>query len=135
MSRLLLALVLLSGACADGEDPAESPCTTEDRGDALSVGDRFGDFELTALDPAPPAVGLNQWTLAAGQSLDGCTVTAETFMPDHGHGSNIGAVEAAGESVEITDLDIIMGGYWEVTVTAACGEDDLEAVVQLCVDA
>ena len=53
MSRLLLALVLLSGACADGEDPAESPCTTEDRGDALSVGDRFGDFELTALDPAP----------------------------------------------------------------------------------
>lgn len=145
MDRALLLSCLLGVACAgsdDDSDVAASPCAEETRGDTLAVGDTFASggvtVEVTALEPEPPEVGRNAWTLSLSGLPEGCTVAGSTSMPDHGHGSDAGTWTLQDGTVDVSELEISMGGYWEVDVTVTCeGGEDPEAIVTLpfCVDA
>lgn len=143
MKRLTLLIGLAGlGACAgDDSGPATSPCEEDDRAGTLAVGDTFeGDAlsaEITSLDPDPPEVGENTWVLTLSEAVDaGCTASAEPFMPDHGHGADVGTVTVEGDTVTIEELSVSMGGYWEVEVILTCdGEEDRVVPVKHCVDA
>lgn len=147
--RVLAVAALILAACGEPADDhdhhhdhgATSPCAEDDRGGTLAVGDRFeGDgltVEVAALDPAPPEVGLNDWELIVPDTVEGCTAEVVPDMPDHGHGAPVGSVGLDGTTLTVDDLDLTMGGYWEVEVTLTCGADAelMQAVMGFCVDA
>ena len=92
--------------------------------------------------PAPPAKGLNAWTLAltdaTGSPMSGATITVKPYMPDHGHGSSIvpavTPMSAAG-TYQVTLLDLFMAGIWTVTFTITPPSGPVESLVfSFCVD-
>ncbi|MFK7927891.1 MAG: hypothetical protein AB8H79_06865 [Myxococcota bacterium] len=134
---VLLSTAVTMGGCVD--DPAPSPCADEARGEVLSVDTRFeGDTTATVsnMDPSPPQVGLNQWTIQTPGDMAGCTLVAEPFMPDHGHGASVGGATEMGQGEwQIEDLRFSMGGYWEVSLTWDCDGSEKQVVMPLCVEA
>lgn len=134
---LLLALAL---ACTDDHmEMAESPCMEEQRAGPLSEGASFSEGGTTvtvvAMSPGTPVVGENTWELEVSGS-QGCEVSIEPSMPDHGHGAPVGdVIYLDGESWEVQDLEFTMGGYWEVEVTLACEDAPTVVPMALCVDA
>ena len=136
--RGALFLLLLAGGC--GEEPAPSPCESETRGQVLSVGDEFEgqalDAEILSMQPAPPQVGLNTWSVDLGETAEGCTLEASPWMPDHGHGAEVGeSIQLDDGGWVINDLRFSMGGIWEVELTLTCGEQASTVTVALCVEA
>jgi|GEM_PF-1008542 len=77
---------------------------------------------LEKSDPAPPAEGKNTWTVKLhdpnGKALDGLSIEAGTWMPDHHHGSPIiGKSKALGGGrYEISPIELFMPGLWEITL-------------------
>src|SRR5258705_7078194 len=80
-------------------------------------------FVLTEADPAPPAKGINTWTVklldGAANVVTGGTVTASPFMPDHGHGSSVvPETTPTGDGYTVAPLYFFMPGLWQVTLQA-----------------
>lgn len=125
----------LDAAAGDASRPA-SACAGDPRAQAYAAGMEQPGLagnvrvRLLAASPAPPAKGLNAWTLqvvdAAGAPVVGAVVTVKPFMPDHGHGSSVvpsaTPTDAAGQS-SVTGLELFMAGVWEVSVLVALPAD------------
>ncbi|MEM7159071.1 MAG: FixH family protein [Myxococcota bacterium] len=148
-----LALALALPAC-DGEettmdsgndDAAATLCESEDRVDDFAVdltksGERHM-VRVVAAEPAEPIRGDNTWTVqvtdADGTPLEGMTIDASPWMPDHGHGTAVEeeVVELSAGEFELSPLNLFMAGYWEVTLelTDAEGGTD-EVMVAVCVE-
>ena len=137
------ALALAAG-CHDGGEgkttvnPSAKPtasahpssCAGDARAETYKVGmkgtSKDGALTITFedADPSPPAKGENKWVVtitdAAGKPVDGATIEAKAYMPDHGHESTARPKAAPmGEHgrYEIKSLDLSMPGLWEVTIT------------------
>ncbi len=149
---LLCLLVPALSSCAPEEDDdlgqqAFSPCEFEDRAqiyepDMVLPGEEgLTSITLLSVTPAPPDVGDSEWLVEIadleGDPLDGCTVTATLWMPDHGHGAPEGQTvpkEEPGQYL-LTGISFVMAGYWEITVAADCPDLDMDqAVFGFCLD-
>lgn len=136
-------------ACTGDEesfDDQDVDCATETRDDNIVSGlEKKGDrgqvtFRLMATTPAPPARLDNTWTLhleSGGTSLDGATISARPFMPDHRHGTSIKPVITPTGNpgdYKFDRLNLWMPGLWEITfeATSASGSKDL-AVFRVCI--
>jgi hypothetical protein len=81
------------------------------------------NFKLVTGDPAPPARGINTWTVQVngsnGGALGGLQMSALPFMPDHGHGSPLNATitDEGGGTYSVTPIDFFMPGVWRTTFT------------------
>lgn len=148
MRSVSLRLALVLFACAapvasgcsggsdgdDDDDAAGGVCADELRDDEYVAGlQKTGASNAiaTTLDdalPAPPDVGDNVWTVTAsavagGAPLAGCSLEVTPFMPDHNHGSGtVVVVTTSGTAGEyhLEPIDLIMPGYWEITLDFAC---------------
>lgn len=150
-----LAAAAALTACGDdhGDDTPHDPdghgdtigCQDDARAvpytDDLSVTARSGDvrFVLTDADPTPPAQGLNRWTVrlidADGEPVTDVTLSAEPFMPDHGHGpTREPTVTASGDSFVIDELDLFMPGLWRITLRASDGDSEEVGELHLCIE-
>lgn len=148
-----LALALALPACDDGEDTtdtgnddaAASICEADDRVDDFTVdltksGERHM-VRIVAAEPAEPIRGDNTWTVQVtdpdGNPLEGMSIDASPWMPDHGHGTAVEeeVVELSAGEFELSPLNLFMAGYWEVTLelTDADGGTD-EVMVAVCVE-
>jgi hypothetical protein len=152
-AALALALTACSstssgGGSTGGTTTETSICAGDPRATSYTVGlsakATDGAYAVTFVDamPAPPTKGDNTWTVkitdSAGNPVDGATVTAKPFMPDHAHGSSITPqVTPMGTdgTYEVTLLDLFMPGIWQVTltITPASGAAD-NVVFTFCVD-
>jgi hypothetical protein len=76
---------------------------------------------LKKSDVAPPAQGLNTWTLeitdASGQPVAGADVQASSRMPDHTHPATKKTGTETGAGVYDVVPYFSMPGYWETTLT------------------
>src|SRR5215471_3385660 len=108
---LVLALGVAAGGCGSST-PASPPingdagmlysCDTETRAQpympGMTVTSQKGGYVATLMAsvPAPPARGNDSWTVqiadSNGTPIDGLTIMANPFMPDHGHGPSVRAV-------------------------------------------
>jgi hypothetical protein len=71
---------------------------------------------------------------AAGQPIDGLTLTLLPWMPSHGHGTSVQpAVSTAGVGVFIANpLYLFMAGEWELRMTVDGGvHDTATAIVEI----
>ncbi len=135
-SALVAAAAAFVVACASsdgGSDPggssgSTSACAQDARKDVYAAGltkqtASAMSVKVMSATPAPPAKLTNELTLqlldAAGQPVDGATLSVVPFMPDHGHGSAVKpAVTPKGGGVyDVTNLYYPMPGLWRVTVT------------------
>jgi hypothetical protein len=126
-----LVLSLIAGCSsqssnADGGDVID--CSADARvtaySPAMSVSATSGSTRYTLMqaNPAPPAVGVNTWTLrmvdSSGHALANLFRPIDyPFMPDHGHGSSVRpqANLNADNSYTITNLYFFMPGVWRIT--------------------
>ena len=128
------ALTALS-ACGDseggtpngsgGNGGSSSVLGCEGRGEQFSAGMSKEGGAITVVlaksDVAPPAQGLNTWTLeitdASGQPIAGADVQAASRMPDHTHPPT----KKTGTQTEPGRYEIVpyfsMPGYWETELT------------------
>jgi hypothetical protein len=85
---------------------------------------------LNAADPAPPAIGVNTWTIkvqdGAGGAMPAAALKVLPFMPDHGHGTSVKAAITSQPdgSMSVTPLYLFMGGVWRVEFNPATGAAD-----------
>jgi hypothetical protein len=85
---------------------------------------------LSAADPAPPAIGVNTWTIkvedGAGAAMPAAALKVLPFMPDHGHGTSVKASVTAQPdgSMSVTPLYLFMGGVWRVEFNPDAGTAD-----------
>jgi len=110
-----------------GQGGSSSTLGCEGRGEQFSAGmakqAEGGPIQviLKKSDVAPPAQGLNTWTLeitdANGQPIAGADVVASSRMPDHTHP----ATKKTGTQTEPGTYEIVpyfsMPGYWETVLT------------------
>lgn len=95
---------------------------------------------LEKSDVAPPAQGLNTWTLeitdASGQPIAGADVQAASRMPDHTHPPT----KKTGTQTEPGRYEIVpyfsMPGYWEteLTVTPQGGGAPVTVMFSFCIE-
>ena len=83
------------------------------------------NLNLTQVSNDPPLQGLNQWTFSLqnpeGVALESCEILVKPYMPDHKHGSrDVNASWLQGDSYQVSDLDFIMPGLWEITFEITC---------------
>jgi hypothetical protein len=134
-AALALALVTAAGCSSDGSegDPADGgtsakiscegdPRSTEYVANVTRHGAAM-EFTLMNAEPAPPAQGMNSWTVRVaqnGQPVKGLKLEVTPFMPDHAHGSAaVPAVTDNGDGTfAISNLYLVMPGLWETTLTA-----------------
>lgn len=114
------ALALIVG-CGSDEPPAivadqfVIPLLKQSHDGELSV-------SLTGATPSPPAKGNNEWSLeitdADGLPVENLDFDVVLFMPEHGHGSSATTVAAGANpgDYNVTRINFIMGGIWEVQV-------------------
>jgi hypothetical protein len=148
-----LALTALS-ACGGGDDESppgnggtggtNSTLDCEGRGEQFSAGMSKESAAIKVVleksDVAPPAQGLNKWTLeitdASGQPLAGADVQAASKMPDHTHP----ATKKTGTQIEPGSYEIVpyfsMPGYWEteLTVTPQGGGAPVTVMFSFCIE-
>lgn len=127
----------------DDDDDGAGVCADEIRDDDYVAGLQMtgaSNVIVTTLDdaaPAPPDVGDNVWTVTAnavagGAPLAGCSLEVTPFMPDHNHGSGtVVVVTTSGTAGEyhLEPIDLIMPGYWEITLDFACPGSLTDAVM------
>jgi hypothetical protein len=136
MSRLLTAALLASALAACGGDDAAEPdagynCEVEQRDEEFVAGmSKTGElgiqFTLVSSNPAPPARNDNTWILelhdSGGAPLEGATVDAKPFMPDHNHGTSIDVevtpVDGMPGQYQLAPVNMFMPGVWETTIRA-----------------
>jgi hypothetical protein len=150
LGALALAAFMMAPGCGDdGHDHEHvASCDDEPRAEAYVAGlEKVGTavkVQLTSV-PAPPAKGDNTWTILVtdlqDQPLDGLTIDATPFMPDHGHGTPLQETvtpgTAAGEYV-LAPVNLWMPGFWEVTLdltgTGPNGAIDDQVTYLVCID-
>jgi YtkA-like len=150
--RLLMLTFATAGllaSCGSDDPPMDDQpvdCSKETRDDDIVAGlQKTGDrgqvtFRLMSTAPAPPARLDNTWTLhmeSGGQPLDGATVGAKPFMPDHRHGTAIKPVitpMGTPGDYKFDQLNLWMPGLWEITfeATPASGAKDV-TVFRVCI--
>ena len=152
----MLHLLVLGGlflmGCPEpdpGDNPGGSlPCDEDTRAEQYLPGmEKQGAAELLTLvlrsaQPAPPDVGDNLWFLEIRDSsndapAEGCEVSAQLFMPDHGHGAEapLTTPGAAAGEYELSSLGFIMAGFWTVTIDMDCpGIGGDSVVFAFCLD-
>jgi hypothetical protein len=138
-----VALAASLAACASSSAPngsvpndAASGCSNDPRVTAIAAGlvergTTLG-IALVTLTPATITKGDNDWMVelrdASGTPLDGATITATPFMPDHGHGSSVvPTITALGQGrYDVAHVELVMPGVWQITfdVTTAAGAHD-----------
>ncbi len=81
------------------------------------------EVRILTADPAPPAKGMNTWTVqvqdSAGVPLAG-PIAVTLDMPDHGHASPTTPVISAGASLgtfAVSQLNLFMPGVWRIQVS------------------
>jgi YtkA-like protein len=124
-----LLLVVATGCGGSGpstEQASSSICAKETRADHYSIPlpKEGTGFQIELLDalPAPPERDLNTWTVMvmnpAGVPVDGVTLSARPYMPDHGHYATVKAtVTPLGEGrYELKNIQFFMPGLWETTI-------------------
>jgi hypothetical protein len=128
-----------------GDDGMELICDDEDRADAFSVdltkqGERH-TVTIAAATPAQPVRGDNRWTVlvsdAAGSPIEGMTIDAKPWMPDHGHGSPVeeGVTEGGGGEYTMDPLNLFMAGFWAVSIELVDAEGEVDEVMfGVCVE-
>lgn len=152
---IVVACAVATFACGnsnngdDDDDFTNIPCNEETRDDDYVAGlEKIGLNNLVkaALDdaaPAPPDVGDNEWTVTIRDNgndslLDGCTFDAITpWMPDHNHGTSpqpIGSAGASSGEYDISQLNLFMGGLWEITFDVTCQGMQDTFVYTFCVE-
>lgn len=145
LASLLLAACGDDGGTNGHADAAPVNCATEDRADPYvagmtAEGSAGYSVKLVQSTPAPPAKGDNTWELQlldGTTPVDGATLELVPFMPDHGHGTPIGAEVTAGGSdgmYTATPVNLWMPGYWEVTVNITDGSNTDSVVFKTCID-
>jgi hypothetical protein len=140
-------------ACSDSEDPptgsggsggSTSVQGCEGRGEQFSAGMSKDGGTITVVlersDIAPPAQGLNTWTLeltdASGQPIAGADVQASSRMPDHTHPPT----KKTGKQTEPGTYEIVpyfsMPGYWEteIIVTPQGGGAPVTVMFSFCIE-
>jgi hypothetical protein len=153
---LLLVWTLVVGACSsqsptgNGTGPVTgnpSVCSGDPRGMTYAIGlsaTGMKGLKATFVDatPAPPAKNENSWTLkitdGQGNPVNGATLAAAPFMPDHGHGPPaLPIVTPMGSdgTYVVNQLDFFMAGIWQVTFTITPTSGPADSVVfTFCVD-
>src|SRR4051812_20221326 len=129
---ILLVPVLLAMACGGGSGGSDADsgvvnCAGDPRVLAYapnvtvtSVGTHM-KYALVSSTPAPPARGLDDWTLritdSAGQPLTTVPLAILTLMPEHGHGSpTIPQISnQGGGNYKVSQLNLFMPGIWRIT--------------------
>lgn len=154
-SVLAVALGVVVGGCGSSQ-PASPPvtgdgstlysCDMETRAQPYMAGmtqtSLKGDYvaTLVASVPAPPAKGTDTWTVqiadSGGALVDGLTMSATPFMPDHNHGTSVRAVvtDMGGGTYEIAPLYLFMEGFWQITLALqpAAGTSD-SVIFPVCI--
>jgi hypothetical protein len=152
MKHLVVVGLLALGACG-GDDEGEETvdCTKVTDADEFVVGlqktgkDGLLDFKLMSADPAPPARDDNTWVVqvsamqsgVVGAPIDGATLTANPFMPQHQHGTPIRVtVTPVGQPGQYTlsPVNLWMPGVWETTIRATSGDTTDSAVYRFCIN-
>lgn len=88
--------------------------------------------ELASMDPAPPAVGNNTWTVRltdlSGGPISNAVVAVSAKMPDHSHPPSIAPMvsTAADGRYVVTPLYFFMPGVWQVRLDVG-GPDGVDA--------
>ena len=127
----------LTATIASGGTTAEVAFPVEARND-LWMQAAGADVLVSWVDPLRPVVGENRyvvaahrWTGTAFEPIDGATVRLYPYMDmggGDGHSTPHGAPEALGDGRYGWDVDFIMSGGWDMTVTLAPpGEADRTA--------
>jgi hypothetical protein len=144
--KLLLPVAGMAAlaACAAEEQPGV--CDAEDRDEPWVAG-LLAEGEqgllattLDAVDPEPPGLGANAWTLTVldgdDAPVDGCDLLAVPWMPDHGHGSSESTATAAAEpgAYLVEEIDVTMVGYWTFGIELDCAGDEDRVEYRLCID-
>jgi hypothetical protein len=151
-----LAAALAGTACGNSSNVAgsQSPpvsetsvCASDPRAELYSAGmqqassDGAVTIRFADADPAPPSKGDNTWTIrlgdAAGQPIEGATITTSPFMPDHGHGASVmpTTTPMSNGLYQIAPLTFFMPGIWQTTFAVQTPKGDSETVVfTFCVD-
>ncbi len=139
---MLLALILLT-ACDGGDDSATgatSPCEGETRSEPLTIGSAFSGSSTTltveSAEPLPPAFGENHWVLALDQGelpLEGCVLSAEPSMPDHGHGGPAPTITEQGGGLYDLSVQFTMSGYWELETQLSCADAGVDDTIVITV--
>lgn len=81
--------------------------------------DEMWSASLVEASPSPPAKGSNTWRLdlrdVDGNAVNDANLRVRLFMPKHGHGAPTPDVTPNEDGeYEITRINFIMGGLWEV---------------------
>ena len=156
MTRYVLGMLAVAGlglvGCSDDdghthEDAATTVrCVDETRTDPYVagmevVGTNGYKVKLMSSTPAPPAKGDNLWELqlldSSDTPIDGATLDLTPFMPDHGHGTPIGATVTPmnSDGMYMADpVNLWMPAYWEVTVDIDDGGVTDSVVFKTCID-
>jgi hypothetical protein len=159
MKLVHLALWLPLLSCSGGDDHSHGAdsghdCSKDSRGEEYQpamqkVGEASYAISLMDANPAPPARGDNVWKVevrdADGTPVEGKTIEIKTFMPDHQHGSPIvpTITEEGSGMYTIDPVNLFMGGYWEITVSAVdpgateSPDDDVDldsVIFKFCID-
>jgi hypothetical protein len=123
-----------------GEDPCDDPRIDEFRVGMTAEGEAM---RVTLLDatPSEPFRGDNAWTVSltdlSGAPLEDYAVDVQPWMPDHGHGTSVGAevVDRGDGELFVDPVNLWMAGLWEVRflVTLEDATSDM-AVLTVCVD-
>jgi subtilisin family serine protease len=122
-------------------DTHGSDCDEETRDDEYMVGLSKSGSALTvtfvSANPAPPALGDNNWTVTLSDSSAGITAVTP-FMPDHGHGTAVEAIITATDNAgewTLSPVNLYMAGLWEVTIDliTQAGTTD-QVVFSFCVE-
>ncbi|MBJ95579.1 MAG: hypothetical protein CMP23_14040 [Rickettsiales bacterium] len=131
LPALLATFLMIS--CDQTDDPAGVPCEQDERAETFTADmSRTGAaglaiFTLHSISPAPPDVGLNDWSISVRSAADdspltGCSLKLVPWMPDHNHGSNEpGGIEGEPGTYQVDGLRFVMPGYWENSVELECG--------------
>jgi hypothetical protein len=130
----LAAAFLIASGCAGETSPGGSTTGAQvfpdEAYDTLTGAAGKLVVEVRTAPEQPPARGVATIELriadAAGEPLDGLTVTAVPWMPDMGHGASVKPkVAAAGEGrYEVDNVNMFMPGRWELRIQATGPVED-----------
>jgi hypothetical protein len=140
----------LDGGFVDGLPVGEVSCDDDSRVDTYTAhlakaGAAGLKFEIQSSDPAPPAKGGDTFVVkitdANGQAMTG-DLSADLYMPDHGHGTTVEPVitfDPATSTYTLTPLYLFMPGVWRVRLTAYAGSADAGTAIDtgtfyFCID-
>ncbi|MBT6180207.1 MAG: hypothetical protein HOI23_23400 [Deltaproteobacteria bacterium] len=121
---------------------ASTPDIDDYSPDLVRTGDQF-KLTLVSAAPAPWDVGDNIWTLKVedlqGNAVEDALIRVTPYMPDHGHGVSppyyAGVTQGSGGLYDIETFNLIMPGFWEMTVEVSASGTSGEAIAfRICVE-